>query len=212
MTMACLSGKSHGKNVNSYNSRYLSLHCGLLWLLTNDIRWTNTVSANPTAELNLAVISFPACSLVQHLAISQFVTSVDSWVLLKPRPAHLWADMLVLAVRGGDPSRRILIICSFQSLKSSLLNPMKFQRIVFSSHAIQNIYCLHIGNDFILTNLFVYFHIDIILNLIYFLTFLDHELFFTFKPIWHNNKQKNPAYGRQRISRPMRIVGPIQFW
>ena len=24
--------------------------------------------------------------------------------------------------------------------------------------------------------------------------------------------QKNPAYGRQRISRPMRIVGPIQFW
>ena len=23
---------------------------------------------------------------------------------------------------------------------------------------------------------------------------------------------KNPAYGRQRISRPMRIVGPIQFW
>ena len=24
--------------------------------------------------------------------------------------------------------------------------------------------------------------------------------------------EKNPAYGRQRISRPMRIVGPIQFW
>ena len=24
--------------------------------------------------------------------------------------------------------------------------------------------------------------------------------------------QKNPAYGRQRISQPMRIVGPIQFW
>ena len=23
---------------------------------------------------------------------------------------------------------------------------------------------------------------------------------------------KNPAYGRQRISRPMQIVGPIQFW
>ena len=23
---------------------------------------------------------------------------------------------------------------------------------------------------------------------------------------------KNPAYGRKRISRPMRIVGPIQFW
>ena len=23
---------------------------------------------------------------------------------------------------------------------------------------------------------------------------------------------KNPAYGRHRISRPMRIVGPIQFW
>ena len=23
---------------------------------------------------------------------------------------------------------------------------------------------------------------------------------------------KNPAYGRQRISRLMRIVGPIQFW
>ena len=23
---------------------------------------------------------------------------------------------------------------------------------------------------------------------------------------------KNPAYGRQRISRPMRIVGLIQFW
>ena len=23
---------------------------------------------------------------------------------------------------------------------------------------------------------------------------------------------KNPAYGRQRISRPMRIIGPIQFW
>ena len=24
--------------------------------------------------------------------------------------------------------------------------------------------------------------------------------------------KKNPAYGRQRISRPMRIVGPLQFW
>ena len=24
--------------------------------------------------------------------------------------------------------------------------------------------------------------------------------------------KKNPAYGRHRISRPMRIVGPIQFW
>ena len=24
--------------------------------------------------------------------------------------------------------------------------------------------------------------------------------------------KKNPAYRRQRISRPMRIVGPIQFW
>ena len=24
--------------------------------------------------------------------------------------------------------------------------------------------------------------------------------------------EKNPAYGRQRISRPMQIVGPIQFW
>ena len=24
--------------------------------------------------------------------------------------------------------------------------------------------------------------------------------------------EKNPAYGRQRISRPMRIVGPIQYW
>ena len=24
--------------------------------------------------------------------------------------------------------------------------------------------------------------------------------------------KKNPAYGRQRISRPMRIVRPIQFW
>ena len=24
--------------------------------------------------------------------------------------------------------------------------------------------------------------------------------------------KKNPAYGRQRISRPMWIVGPIQFW
>ena len=23
---------------------------------------------------------------------------------------------------------------------------------------------------------------------------------------------ENPAYGRRRISRPMRIVGPIQFW
>ena len=23
---------------------------------------------------------------------------------------------------------------------------------------------------------------------------------------------KNPAYGRHRISRPMRIVGPIKFW
>ena len=27
-----------------------------------------------------------------------------------------------------------------------------------------------------------------------------------------NTVIKNPAYGRQRISRPMRIVGPIQFW
>ena len=25
-------------------------------------------------------------------------------------------------------------------------------------------------------------------------------------------QMKNPAYGRQRISRPMRIVGRIQFW
>ena len=25
-------------------------------------------------------------------------------------------------------------------------------------------------------------------------------------------REKNPAYGRHRISRPMRIVGPIQFW
>ena len=25
-------------------------------------------------------------------------------------------------------------------------------------------------------------------------------------------KAKSPAYGRQRVSRPMRIVGPIQFW
>ena len=25
-------------------------------------------------------------------------------------------------------------------------------------------------------------------------------------------KAKNPAYGRHRISWPMRIVGPIQFW
>ena len=25
-------------------------------------------------------------------------------------------------------------------------------------------------------------------------------------------KPKNPAYGRHRISRPMQIVGPIQFW
>ena len=24
--------------------------------------------------------------------------------------------------------------------------------------------------------------------------------------------RKNPAYGRHRISRPMQIVGPIQFW
>ena len=28
----------------------------------------------------------------------------------------------------------------------------------------------------------------------------------------NNHLIKNPAYGRQRISRPMRIVGPIQFW
>ena len=27
-----------------------------------------------------------------------------------------------------------------------------------------------------------------------------------------NWREKNPAYGRHRISRPMRIVGPIQFW
>ena len=26
-----------------------------------------------------------------------------------------------------------------------------------------------------------------------------------------NNTQKNPAYGRHQLSRPMRIVGPIQF-
>ena len=26
------------------------------------------------------------------------------------------------------------------------------------------------------------------------------------------NFKKNPAYGRHRISRPMRIGGPIQFW
>ena len=24
--------------------------------------------------------------------------------------------------------------------------------------------------------------------------------------------RKNPAYGRHQLSRPMRIVGPIQFW
>ena len=25
-------------------------------------------------------------------------------------------------------------------------------------------------------------------------------------------KAKNPSYGRHRISQPMRIVGPMQFW
>ena len=35
----------------------------------------------------------------------------------------------------------------------------------------------------------------------------------TFFINWNFNvESKNPAYGRQRISRPMRIVGPIQFW
>ena len=29
---------------------------------------------------------------------------------------------------------------------------------------------------------------------------------------WAIRTEKNPAYGRQRISGPMRIVGPIQFW
>ena len=27
-----------------------------------------------------------------------------------------------------------------------------------------------------------------------------------------SHSKKNPAYGRHRISRPMRILGPIQFW
>ena len=29
---------------------------------------------------------------------------------------------------------------------------------------------------------------------------------------WANLNSKNPAYRRQRISRPMRIVGRIKFW
>ena len=28
----------------------------------------------------------------------------------------------------------------------------------------------------------------------------------------NNLEAKNPAYGRHKLSRPMRIVGPIQFW
>ena len=40
------------------------------------------------------------------------------------------------------------------------------------------------------------------------------QLFFIFLVQNLENKcvEKNPAYGRQRIFRPMRIVGPIQFW
>ena len=29
---------------------------------------------------------------------------------------------------------------------------------------------------------------------------------------YSQTNMKNPAYGRQRISRPLRRVGPIQFW
>ena len=29
---------------------------------------------------------------------------------------------------------------------------------------------------------------------------------------WYGFDKKNPAYGRHQLSRPMQIVGPIQFW
>ena len=38
------------------------------------------------------------------------------------------------------------------------------------------------------------------------------QYFFSSKSQKSKFLTKNPAYGRQRISRPMRIVGPLQFW
>ena len=54
------------------------------------------------------IISFSACILLQDQVLSEFVTSINSWVMLKPGHAHSWADMLVLAVWQGDPFHRIL--------------------------------------------------------------------------------------------------------
>ena len=35
--------------------------------------------------------------------------------------------------------------------------------------------------------------------------------YYHLSPLFHRLIKKNPLYGRQRISQPMRIVGPIQF-
>ena len=55
-------------------------------------------SLNIAELIFFAVIFSPACTFVQELVIFKGVPLVDSWVMLKPRCAHSWADVLVLAV------------------------------------------------------------------------------------------------------------------
>ena len=37
-------------------------------------------------------------------------------------------------------------------------------------------------------------------------------LYFKVRDFFHKYSQKNPAYGRHQLSRPMRIEGPVQIW
>ena len=70
---------------------------------------TISVSATPKTRTTKKWLyyNFSVYILVQRLVTSEFVTSVDSWVMLKLRRAHLWGNPLLLAVRRGEPSGRI---------------------------------------------------------------------------------------------------------
>ena len=57
-----------------------------------------TVSATPESRITTTKNGCDILSGLQHLVNSEFVTLFDNWVMLKPRHAHLWTDVLVLAV------------------------------------------------------------------------------------------------------------------
>ena len=86
----------------------------------------------------LAVIFFPAYTLVQDLVISEFVTLVNSWVMLKPRRAPLWADVLILALWQGDPPNRISKLLCLSSEWLSALNHFFHIPQTFSKSRIMN--------------------------------------------------------------------------